>query len=74
MLGEETLDGAEEIQPVLFVPKTVAFVVFDNVRHIDAAFLQRFDDLVALRFFHARIIGALGDEERRFDFVRGKEG
>lgn len=46
MFVEELFHRFVEIEFVFFVMKTVAFVLFDHVFHIDAALLQSIYDLI----------------------------
>ena len=74
MFGQEAFDRAEEIKPILLVAEAVALVALDDVRDIDPAFFQRFDNLVTLCLLHTRIIRPLRDEQGRLDLVRRKQG
>src|SRR5215204_3717591 len=69
MLTKKLFHRAVKLEAVFFVAEAVSFVGFDDVRHFDAAFLQRLDHLVRLRFVYAWIVGALRDQERDLDFV-----
>ena len=70
VLEQELLHGLVELELVLVVVEAVALVVLDHVLHVDAARLQRLDHLVAFVLVDARILGALGHEQRRLDAVR----
>jgi len=50
--------------------KAVAFVVLDNIFHVDAVLVQRGDHLVGFFDVDARVLRALRDQQRRADVVR----
>src|SRR2546423_13215619 len=69
MFVEELLHRFVEVEAVLFVMKTVPFVLLYHVLDIYTAFAQAFHDLVGLGFVDPRIVRALSDKERSFDLL-----
>src|SRR3546814_545655 len=67
--GEEALGHRVEGRVVFRTGEAVAFVGEQHVGHRDALGLHRLDDLVALGLHHARIVGALADQQRLADLV-----
>ena len=70
MPSQELLDHGEHDQAVLLAAKAVAFVGRDKVFNGTFELTQRHHDLIGFGFLHARIIGALNHEQRRFDVLR----
>gem|GEM_PF-5511749 len=52
--------------------KTVSFIVFYHIFYFNASRFQRLYHLVGFIFVHARVVCALRNEERNFDFIRMK--
>src|ERR1035437_7723105 len=79
MLREKRLHRFIDFEAVLFVAEAVAFVLLDDVGHIDAARAEHLDDLIRLVDIHARVLRALDHHEWRANLIdmkhrtRGRE-
>src|SRR5690606_14825304 len=73
-VGVEERDvGLRCLDPVLTLGEPVPFVREQDVFHRHVVRANGGDDLVALDLQHARVVGALHDEQRRLDVLRVKQ-
>src|SRR5437016_5805291 len=74
--GASSEAGAEEVvgdriegDAILGPGEAVSLVGIDRIRHRDLARVHRGDDLVGFLPGHARIVGALSDQQRALDLI-----
>lgn len=69
VLGQKLFCGLIKLHLILRFRETVPFIRKQPILHGNPAPFQGFHNLIELRLFYARIIGALGDEQRGFDLI-----
>ena len=59
MLAKKNFHGAIKIKPVFHIGKPVPLVIFEQVLHVDVAFLKRLDNPIGFSLLDARVVGCL---------------
>ena len=73
VFGQKRLGHRIKRKAVLRPREAVPFVVEEHVRYRDILGIHRLDDLIRLQLLHARIVGALGDQQRTLDLVHERQ-